>query len=202
MKLFRLIASVLTLATLTATAQNSCRIHQYNSNDGGILTTITPSGEWALINLGTTAGGGNATSKLYHVDDETIIPLEYAGRALSINAISDDASIVVGSLAGKAIAYNRATGAIKAFPNRNLWQSGSLDYVTPDGKWAVGHYNGYMGIASANEDLTGDYYYSTLLVNIETGDTIATPGLPTRDMAHLNQNAITFRSISEHFRGR
>lgn len=196
MKLFRLIASVLTLATLTATAQNSCRIHQYNSNDGGILTTITPSGEWALINLGTTAGGGNATSKLYHVDDETIIPLEYAGRALSINAISDDASIVVGSLAGKAIAYNRATGTIKAFPNRNLWQSGSLDYVTPDGKWAVGHYNGYMGIASANEDLTGDYYYSTLLVNIETGDTIATPGLPTRDMAHLNQNAITFRSIT------
>lgn len=190
-----LLVATFSLANVHA-QQVNYKIHKYNSNDGGILMDITPSGEWALINLGTTAGGGTATSKLYHVDTEELVPLQYAGRNLSINAVSDDGNVVVGSFAGKAMAYNRVTDKITMFQQRALWQNSDLCAITPDGKWAVGCYNGYNGTVNGSDELSHDYYYSTLLVNIETGDTVATPGLPKFDMSHEDQHAITFRDIT------
>lgn len=190
-----LAACVLSLTHVWA-QDASYRLHKYNSNDGGILTNITPNGEWSVINLGTTASGGNATSKLYKVDTEEVIPVTYSGREVHASAVSNDGNIVVGSFSGRPVALNRATNKLTVFPLRNLWQSGSLTAVTPDGKWAVGSYNGYNGKLSDNDDLSHDYYYSPLLVNLETGDTIATPGLPRLDMSHLDQHAMRFTDIT------
>ncbi len=193
--LVALATSILVLVSGVVHAQNY-RIQKYNSNDGGILTYITPNGKWAVINLGTSAGGGTAVSQLYDVDNETVVPVTYNGRNLGISAVSDDGNVVVGSINGRPASYNRATNKITVFPMRNLWQMGHLDAVTPDGKWAVGYYNGYNGKLDENDELNHDYYYSTLFVNIETGDTIATPGLPRRDMAHLDQHAMKFSNIT------
>ncbi len=195
MKKILTVLAVCVLSIAGAWAQGY-KLHKYNSNDGGILTSITPNGEWAIINLGTTAGGGTATSKLYKVDTEEIVPVQYSGREINVSAVSNDGNIVVGSFSGRPVALNRATNKLTVFPLRNLWQSGHLTAVTPDGKWAVGSYNGYNGKLSDNDDLSHDYYYSPLLVSLETGDTIATPGLPRRDMSHLDQHAMRFTDIT------
>ncbi len=194
-----LLTLFLFLATfVAATAQTSAsyKIHKYTPNDGGILIDITPNGKWAVIVLGSSQGGGTATPKLYNVETEEVIPIEYSNRTFNIASVSDDGNIVVGSYAGRPAAYNRETGKITLFPLRNLWQNGDLTHVTPDGKWAVGHYNGFNGKISDADELRHDYYYSTLFVNVETGDTIATPNLPKKDMAHLDQHAMKFTSIT------
>lgn len=185
----------MTLLSVPLNAQNYT-IHKYVPNDGGILTSITPNGKWSVIQLGSTSGGGTATPKLYNVDTEEIIPVQYANRVFNIESVSNDGNIVVGSFSNRPAAYNRETGKITIFPMRPLWQNGTLSHVTPDGKWAVGSYNGYNGEITEGEELNHDYYYSTLYVNIETGDTIATPNLPKKDMAHLNQNAMVFNKIT------
>ncbi len=182
---------------LGASAQSAnYKIHKYDSNDGGILMDITPNGKWGIITLGTSAGGGTATPKLYNVDTEEVISVEYQNRTFNIGAVSDDGNIVVGSFLGRPAALNRAKNEITIFPLRPLWQNGSLTAVTPDGKWAVGGYNGYNGQIAGDDELNHDYYYSPLYVNIETGDTIATPNLPKKDMAHLDQHAMTFTNIT------
>lgn len=196
-KILKPILSIIVLlaAFATASAQNY-KIHKYDSNDGGILIDLSANGKWAVIVLGSTQGGGTATPKLYNVDTEEVIPVEYANRTFNISSVSDDGNIVVGSYVGRPAAYNRAEGKITIFPLRPLWQSGELSHVTPDGKWAVGSYNGYNGKINDVDELNHDYYYSPLYVNIETGDTIATPGVPKRDMAHLDQHALVFRTIT------
>lgn len=176
--------------------QANYKIHRYDSNDGGILISITPNGKWAVIRLGSEAGGGTAIPKLYDVEKEEVISVQYSGRDLGITAVSDDGNIVVGSFSGRPVAYNRQTNKLTVFPLRDLWQAGSLTAVTPDGKWAVGSYNGFNGKLDGNDELSHDYYYSTLLVNIETGDTIATPNLPKRDMSHQDQHAMKFDYIT------
>lgn len=195
-KLFAaLVASLFSFASVSAQSTDY-KLHKYNSNDGGILTSITPNGEWAVIELGTSAGGGNASPKLYHVDTEESFEITYGGRTFGLTAVSDDGNVVVGSFSGRPAAYNRATNKLTVFPLRNLWQSGNLSFVSPDGKWAVGHYNGYNGKLDEQDELSHDYYYSTLFVNIETGDTIHTPNLPKKDMAHLDQHAMKFDAIT------
>lgn len=201
MRPFIRLASVVATAMLTvaaATAQNApeYHIHKYNTNDGGILTGITANGQWAIIQLGTSQGGGNATPKLYNVDTEEVIPVTYGGRTFDISDVSDDGNIVVGSISGRPASYNRATNQIKVYPMRPLWQTGYLSSVTPDGKYAVGAYNGFNGKLDSNDELSHDYYYSTLYVDLEKGDTVGTPGIPKRDMAHLDQHAIKFNDIS------
>lgn len=194
----KILATLVTaiLATTMALAQGSYKMHKYNTTDGGILMDLSANGQWGVISLGTSAGGGNATSKLYKVDTEEAFEVTYNGRVIDISSVSDDGNIVVGSINGRAAAYNRATNKLTVFPMRNLWQSARLSHVTPDGKWAVGFYNGYNGKLNENDELSHDYYYSTLFVNVETGDTIATPNLPKKDMAHLDQHAMKFDKIT------
>lgn len=192
----KLLLAVFCASAFTAHAQSTYKIHKYNSKDGGILTSITASGKWGLVRLGTSAGGGGAEPSLYNVETEELTPIQYSGRSINASDMSDDANIIVGSMSGRPISFNRSTNKVTVFPMRPLWQSAHLEAVTPDGKWAVGYYNGFNGKLDANDDLSHDYYYSTLFVNVETGDTIATPGLPKRDMAGLDQHAIRFVDIT------
>lgn len=171
-------------------------MHRYDSTDGGILVNISDNGRWGIIELGTSAGGGNATPKLYDVQTEEAMEVRYQGDVIAISDVTDDGNIVVGSLHNQPVAYNRATGKLTAFPMRSQWQWGSLSSVTPDGQWAVGQYSGYTGVFEEDDELTGDYYFSPLMVNVQTGDTLALPGLPTLDMAHLDQHALALRCVS------
>ncbi len=171
-------------------------LHRYDSTDGGILTGMSRNGEWGIIQLGTSAGGGNATPKLFNVATNEASEIRYGGKLISIGDVTDDGTIIVGSLKGRPVAYNRTTGELTEFKMRPEWANATLSDVTPDGQWAVGCYNGYTGVFSENGELSGDYYFSPLLVNVQTGDTLSLPGLPQLDMAHMDQHATTFNAIS------
>ncbi len=186
------------LTCLSAFAQSDkdYKIHSYRPNDGGIFMNMSPNGNWGIIQLGSTQGSGSATPKLYNLDTEEAFEVKYGNYVFGVSSVSADGNIVVGSLSGRPAAFNRATNKLTVFPLRNLWQNGNLHSVTPDGKWAVGSYNGYNGKIEDIDELNHDYYYSTLYVNVETGDTISTPGLPRLDKAHLDQHAIVFDQIT------
>lgn len=190
-----LVLLMLCTSVVTAGAQD-VKIHKYNSKDGGILMKMTANGQWALIKLGSTSGGGTAVPQLYNIEKETITPITYAGRSFAAEAVSDDANIIVGSNGNRPFSVDVKNNKAKVFPLRPLWSGGSLSAITPDGKFAVGYYQGYNGKVPGQEDIPHDYFYSPLFVNLETGDTIATPGLPKRDMAHLDQNAMQFVDIT------
>lgn len=183
--------------TMAASAQRIpvYTLNPYTPNDGGILVKMTANGKWGIIQLGNSQSGGTATPKLYDADRGTAIEIVVKGNVFDIADVSDDGNIVVGSMMGKPASYNRATDKLTYFPMRPMWMYGSLSNVTPDGKWAVGSYDGYKGQVE-DEDFGNDFCFSTLLVNVETGDTIATPGLPKLDMAHLDQHAIVFDDIT------
>lgn len=172
------------------------QLFRYDSNDGGIFWNLTDNGEWGIIQLGSVSGGGTATPKLYNTATQEAFEVRYQNKVISISDVTDDGNIVVGSYQGVPVAYNRATDVLTRFPLRANWAWGELSCVTPDGKWAVGMYNGYTAGFDPDSDLSGDYYFSPLMVNVETGDTLALPGLPKLDMAHLDQHAMTFNAIS------
>lgn len=194
-KLF--LQTLLLLASATALAQEAptCQIHQYEPTDGGIIWGINHTGDWGLVRVGSESAGGTATPKLFDVSTDEAFEVRYGNQLISVSDISADGSIVVGSMGSRPVAYNRSTGKLTTFPLRQKWAYGSLSSITPDGKWAVGSYSGYQG-DFGDSDMTGDFYFTPLMVNIETGDTLALPGLPARDMAHLDQHAIIFNDVT------
>lgn len=175
--------------------QHDYQLHRYDSNDGGILWNLSDNGRWGIIRLGSAEAGGTATPKLFDVERDEAFEVKYNGRIVAVNDVSDDGNVVAGSYNGRPAVYNRATGKLTQFPMRQLWQSGELVSITPDGKWAVGAYTNYRGQFD-NSALTGDFYFSPLMVNIETGDTLALPGLPRLDMAHANEHAQVFDAVT------
>lgn len=167
----------------------------YTPNDGGIIYSMTRGNKWAIINLGTSASGGNAVSQLYDMDSGEHFPVTYNGRALSFTMASNDGNIVVGRMGQYALTYNRATGEVHSYPNRPLWNNGQLVDCTPDGHYAVGYYEGYLG-KSDDSDMPNDWFYRPLYVNVLTGDTIYTPNMPTTNSRGGKLQSIKFSSIT------
>lgn len=195
MKLFSTLALALTLSTLSAQELPTYQLHRYDSNDGGILWGMSDNGRWGVIRLGSESAGGTATPKLYDTEREEAFEVTYQGQLIHVTDVSDDGQIVVGSLGAKPVAYNRATGQLTRVAMRPKWQTGILQSVSPDGRWAVGYYNGFNG-QFANSELTGEFQFSPLMVDLQTGDTLALPGLPKLDMAHSDEHATMFMGIT------
>lgn len=188
--------TVALLATLSALGQtNTSTIYQYTPGDGGILYSVTHGNRWAIINLGTSASGGTAVSQLFDMETGEHFPVTYQGHALPFRMASDDGNIIVGNYGEYAISYNRATGQIHSYPNRPLWKNGQLEDCTPDGRYAVGYYQGYVGKPDGG-DLPNDWFYRTLFVDTQTGDTLYTPNLPTRNRGGGRLQSIKFTNIT------
>ena len=186
-------AALLCVAAFAQT--NSAKIYPYTPGDGGILYTMTRGNRWAIINLGTTASGGDAASQLFDMETGEHFPVTYSGRKLQFTMASNDGNTIVDTLGGYAMTYNRATNVIRTYPNRPLWKDGQLVDVTPDGRYAVGYYEGYLGNMEGS-DLPNDWFYRTLFVDTETGDTIHTPNLPTTNRMGGRLQSIKFSSIT------
>lgn len=176
-------------------AQNTSKIYQYAPGDGGILYTMTRGGKYAIINIGTSASGGNPDSQLFDMETGEHFPVTYQNRALPFTMASDDGNIIVGHYGQYATTYDRAKNLMRSYPNRPLWKNGQLVDVTPDGHYAVGYYEGYLG-KQDDSDLPNDWFYRTLFVNVETGDTIYTPNLPTKNRSGAPLQSIKFSSIT------
>lgn len=189
------LAWIFALLCCIVSAQNTSKIYQYSPGDGGIIYSMTRGNRWAIINLGTSASGGNAISQLFDMDSGEHFPVTYKGRQIPFQMASNDGNIVVGNIGEHAISYDREKDLLRSYPNRPLWKNGQLVDCTPDGHYAVGYYEGYLG-KSDNSDIPNDWFYRTLFVDVEKGDTIYTPNLPTKNRAGGPLQSIKFSSIT------
>lgn len=201
---------LLTLLLLTATvgvAQTSnYKMHKFATTNGSILQSISPDGKWIVVNLGTSASGLSCASELYNVETEEHFPVKYSGREITFYAVSNENAegyvTVVGTMSSRPVAYRfkpsepNTQGKLTVFPNKLNWAYGELTSVTPDGKYAVGHFTQYTGQDVQGADLNGEYWFDGLFVDIEKGTTLETPGAPTGDRHGVDQHAMKFTSIS------
>lgn len=205
----RTLSTVCTLLLVAASAfsqQASYKFHAYAPNNGGMLSSISPDGKWAVINLGTSASGLMCSSELYNVETEEHFTVSYRTRELSFSAVSNEDAdgnvTIVGAMSNRPMAYKfnpstpKVEGKLTLFSNRLNWASGTLTAVTPDGKYAVGSFTQYTGPEVIGGELTGDYWFDGLFVNIETGQVLETPGAPAADRNGHDQHAMKFTAIT------
>lgn len=179
------------------TPGNTSKIYKYTPNDGGILYTMTRGNEWAIINQGRVDGDEEhvCPTQLFNMNTGQLIPVMFQGRQIHVTMASNDGNILVGNYSDRAVSINREKGTMTVYPNRPLWHGGHLTDCTPDGRYAVGYYQGYLGKPDDN-DLPNDWYYRTLLVDTQTGDTLATPGIPKTKRNGQKYQSIKFTGIS------
>lgn len=199
---------LLCAVVLNASAEEAqYKLFKHTPNDGGILYNLSADGKWAIINLGTTSGGSQScSSQLWDTSTGEHFTLSFSGRELSFSAASnvdaDGIITIVGSMNNRPMAAKvnvntkQVVGTPKFFANRTNWNHGSLTAVTPDGKYAIGHYTEYAGTEIAGAELNGDYWYDGLFVNIETGEIVETPGTPKGDRNGRDQHAMKFSAIT------
>lgn len=168
------------------TPGNVSKIYKYTPGDVGIFYNTTGGNEWAIVNAGREDGDedGACDSKLFNMKTGEIRKVEIApGRYLRFKGGSVDANILVGRIVtgnidtNRAASYNQKTGKLTLYPDRydsngGRWRNGHLTGCTPDGRFAFGYYQGYLGPSTGDEDIPHDWWYRPLLVNVETGEVI------------------------------
>lgn len=205
-KTLAVLAAILLALPMVAAETPDYKLHKYAPGNGGILRRIAPDGKWAVINLGTTASGMHCNSELFNCETGEHFEVKFSGQTLSFEAVSnvgaDGCVTIVGSFANRPMAYRfdplkpTVMGKFKSFTNLPNWSLGVLSSVTPDGKYAVGHYTNYTGADVIGADLNGEFWFRPLFVNTETGEAIETPNLPTGDRYGIDQHAMNFSEIS------
>ena len=102
--------------------------------------------------------------------------------------VTDDGNIVVGLLNNRPAYYTVSTGKWTCLDMDGEANQGMVNAVTPDGKYAVGRLN--------YSDPNRLYEEKVALWDLTTNQLLPTPGIPTRDMAHMDQKMNRFTDIS------
>ena len=135
-----------------------------DKNYGGSVDRLSDNGLWA-VGSGKSVISDNAASfpRLYDLTNHQVQYLfteQEATRVASMEAkdVTDDASIVVGAYNGRPAIWRSATGAWENVENNHAYKDGSVDRITPDGKFAIGtvYSGGGMFATMRVWDLTGD----------------------------------------------
>lgn len=168
------------------TPGNTSKIYKYTPGDGGIFYNTTGGNEWAIVNAGREDGDedGACDSKLFNMKTGEISKIDIGyGRYLRFKNGSIDANILVGRIVAgnvytnRAASYNRTTKKVTIYPDREdadggKWYNGHLVGCTPDGHYAYGYYQGYLGKTEGDGDVPHDWWYRPLLVDTEKGEVI------------------------------
>lgn len=168
------------------TPGNTSKIYKYTPGDGGIFYDTTGGNEWAIVNAGREDGDedGACDSKLFNMKTGEIMKIDVGGgRYLRFKQGSIDANILVGRIvmgnpsSNRAASYNRTTKKVTVYPDRTdadggKWHNGHLTGCTPDGRYAFGYYQGYIGPNQTSDDLPHDWWFRPLLVDTEKGEVI------------------------------
>ncbi len=176
----------------SAHAQSSTAKPTYRTfafEDGAIFQNMSDNGKWGafccqksdviamtgarVVNLQT----GEATLLSDGLNTDTI-------SSIAAYDVTNDGNIVVGEINSRPAYYNVATKTWNYLKYKGI--TGSAKSVTPDGRYAVG-----VIYPNSNE-----YQEKAQLWDLATGDTIATPNLPTKDMDHADMGQNRFINIS------
>ena len=180
---------------------------RYVFDDAAIVYGISANGKWALAKSGGSNYGESAP-RLIDVStgvSSNILSADFEGTACEVNDVTDDGEIVVGGIAGLPGYWKKTPFTEGEFAEQEWilmdmlpsWSGGSITAVTPDGKYGVGMLTGFYG-THEDDDVPASYEYdiAPCLWDLATGKIIETPGLPTRDMTHIDQHQNAFVDIS------
>ena len=180
---------------------------KYVYDDAAIVYGISANGKWALAKSGGSNYGESAP-RLIDVStgvSSNILSSDFEGTACEVNDVTDDGEVVVGSIAGLPAYWKKTPFKEGEFAEQEWilmdmlpnWSGGTITAVTPDGKYGVGMLTGFYG-SHEDDEVAASYEYdiAPCLWDLATGKIIETPGLPTRDMTHINQHQNAFVDIS------
>lgn len=161
----------------------------YDFGDQSCVNKISDNGKWAV-------SFGPATSNASMYTNARLINIE-TGEATALGLENDeteplscaaydvtDNGLVVGSYKGLPATWSKAEGW-KTLKTPSGWGGGSIECVTPDGKYGV-------GTARAGEG----YQAAGLLYDLEKGEIIETPGIPTKGTADETLQQMYFTNIT------
>lgn len=204
---FLVLGGVLLSLSVLAQTPSAPVFRKYAFADASIVYGVSSNGCWALAKSGGSSYG-ESTPKLIEVKTNAvseILSSEYEGVACDVTDVTDDGEIVVGSI-NEVPAYWRKTPLQSgAFAGKEWieldvlanWTGGVVTAVTPDGKYGVGYLTGFYGTHEDDEiEASYEFDIAPCLWDLATGKIIETPGLPTRDMTHVDQHQNAFVDIS------
>ena len=190
--LFNLLLLLSPLFAHTAFAQGEPHFRFFKFDDGAIINSMSDNGLWAA------ADGTNAANSLFRTgprlinietEESTLLTTAYDEAEIisaAANDVNNDGTIVVGELNERPAYWSKATGRYTLLSTGTEADGGVAFSITADGRYAVGKLT-----------YTSDLYKETqALWDITTGELIATPGIPTKDMAHEDKGQNRFVSIS------
>lgn len=185
-----LISAIMSLGVLCASAAEKTdfpTIHQLPS--GTVLSRLSDNGQWGI----SQKGGETEQGELYSNGGEiwniktmtsTSVAMPKSGIA-SINDITDNGNIVVGSCDGLPAIYNVSTGQWTLLPLPSGATRGSLLAVTPDGSRAVGAAH-----------VSDEWEATPVAYDLTTLKLLTLKNVPTVDMNHDIAEINRFCSIS------
>lgn len=169
---------------ITAQAASSDKpvFHKYTYSDNGIVQTMSDNGQWVLAGSGHEDTSGAAT-RLINMDTNEETVLSLGG---GVSDISDDGNILAGSTSGTPAYYDREKQAWTKLPIPSDCSGGSINAMTPDGKYAVG----------TCTYLANEYWAKGAMWDLEADTMVALTNLPSLDMTHLDQHQQYLQDIS------
>lgn len=169
--------------TLSATADdNTPVIHRLIFPDSSIGLNISNNGRWVVANASTSVGDEEPVGHLYDVDADTAEDLPSRG---TVNDVSDDGSIVVGSHNGRPAYWKRSDGKWHNISVPAGWAVGKFNAVTPDGRYAVGTFS--------DETL---FYERGVMWDLEKNVEVKLTNLPKKNMLGTNSGEMRYIGIS------
>ncbi len=187
--LFSLASLFLPCNVLPTEAADEVTLTKYVMPDGSLIRGMSDNGRWALTYAPHPADSYYTYARVIDLStcEGFFLTSEEEmenGTESQANDITDDGSLVVGSLKGRPAYWSAATSSWTYLPLSGNKMGGRANAVTPDGKYAVGVCtNGGLEEVPAFWDLT-------------TGKLIDTPNLPTRDLWGDNEGMLRFSGIS------
>lgn len=163
---YALLAALLTgTAAQAASSVPAPRITVVSDNNyGGSADRLSDNGLWA-VGSGKSKITENAPSfpRLYDLTNHQVTYLFSEKEAATIpwmeaNDVTDDASVVVGSYNGKPAIWRASTGVWETVESNHPYKDGTINRITPDGRFAIGTLNTNNGMFATLRmwELSGD----------------------------------------------
>lgn len=144
---------------------------------------MSDNGKWGLIEKASATEGSIEPARSSIINMETLEILDISAPeyspGLTLNGVADvsnDGSIVVGSYNQRPAYWQKGKGWTILTAKNGVKEPGRLRVVTPDGRYAAG-----------NLSKDGDMHATPIMFDLTTGEEIALPGLPTKDISGEEQ---------------
>lgn len=160
------------------------KVTQLSLDEPSIFVTVSDNGKWGVTETRPDHEGG----KIVNMDDFSYVTLtmtQEGGGYGKPSDVSDDGNIAVGTWCGKPAYWTRSDGQWHELEIDKLkYGSGSVNAMTPDGKYAVGSF-------------AVDMMHETPAVwDLTTGKSLPVEGLPVSDMLGEDRGEMTFTAIT------